>query len=183
MDVMDGHFVPNLTFGPPVVNAFRIGVERPLTIHLMVDAPGRLAPRFHVREGDLFIAHLETAKDARPLLARLRSTGAGVGLSLRPRTPIKGLFHLLEAIDLVLVMSVEPGFGGQRFLPESIDRIRRLRQEIADRPVAIGVDGGINRETAPDVLAAGAEILVVGSAIFGADDPARAAAALVDAVT
>jgi ribulose-phosphate 3-epimerase len=179
---MDGHFVPNLTFGAPVVNAFRVGIERPLDIHLMVEDPESIGSAFRVEQGDAFIVHLEAADDLSTLIERMRASGADVGISIRPGTPIERLFPMLSSIDRVLVMSVEPGFGGQRFLPDSVPRIRALRREIGERPVSIAVDGGINRETAPEVVAAGAEILVVGSALFGAPDPVAAAHALLAAV-
>jgi len=183
MDVMDGHFVPNLTFGPPVVNAFRRGIERPLDIHLMVDNPVALATAFQVSEADSFIFHAEATADPSAAIIALRKLGARVGISLRPATPVDEIYPFLSDVDLILVMSVEPGFGGQRFLPASAKRIRRLRSEIGERDVQIAVDGGINAETAGVAVAAGADILVVGSAIFGAEDPVSAAAALLAAAT
>ena len=181
VDVMDGHFVPNLTIGPPVVNRFRHGVARPLDIHLMVEHPTRLAPAFDVKPGDAFIFHVEAVDDAASVAAALRFEGGRIGMSFRPATPLERLFPLLDSIDLLLVMSVEPGFGGQRFLPEALERIRTLRREIGDRCVEIAVDGGITMDNVRSVVDAGADIIVAGSAVFGAPDPEVAARALIEA--
>jgi ribulose-phosphate 3-epimerase len=181
LDVMDGHFVPNLTFGPPVANSLRRGLSRPFDIHLMIDRPAVYAPQFTVLPGDAITFHVEARDDPRETVATIRATGAKVGISLRPRTKLGRIFPYLDLVDLVLVMSVEPGFGGQAFRPEAVERIRDLYREIGERPVAIAADGGIGPENVRDVVEAGAEIVVVGSAIFGERDRLAAMRALLEA--
>lgn len=175
LDVMDGHFVPNLTFGPPVANALRPHTRLPFAIHLMIEHPARYAPRFRVGPEDSITFHVEAADPPEEALRAIRALGCRVGISSRPRTPLERLFPFLEGVDLVLVMSVEPGFGGQAFLPEALDRIRALRREIGGRGVEIAVDGGIGPENVRAVVEAGADVIVAGSAIFGRPDPAAAA--------
>jgi ribulose-phosphate 3-epimerase len=181
MDVMDGHFVDNLTFGPPVVNALRRGLSRPFDIHLMIDRPLVYAPRFALEPGDVVTFHVEAQDDPEETIQAIRELGAGVGMSLRPGTPIEALFPFLDAIDLVLVMSVEPGFGGQGFQTAALSRIRGLRKAIGSRPVVVSVDGGIHAGNVRDVVDAGAEIIVAGSAIFGAADRGAAMRTLLEA--
>jgi len=181
LDVMDGHFVDNLTFGPPVVNALRDGMSKPFDIHLMIDRPLVYAPRFIVKLKDSITFHVEAADDPRETIAAIRGLGAAVGVSLRPGTPIADILPLLDAVDRVLVMSVEPGFGGQGFQPQALDRIRALREAIGSRPVMICVDGGLNVENVHDVIRAGADMIVAGSAIFGAADRRAAMRALREA--
>ena len=174
-DVMDGHFVPNLTFGPPVVNALRKRLTLPFDIHLMIDHPLDYAPQFNVRKGDSIIFHIETGDDPQAVIRAIARMSARVGVTLRPGTPIERLLPYLDDASLVLVMSVEPGFGGQAFLPDSIDRIRALRNMIDTRPIEIAVDGGIHPGNVRSVVEAGADIVVAGSAIFGQPDPLAAA--------
>jgi ribulose-phosphate 3-epimerase len=181
IDVMDGHFVPNLTIGPPVVNDLRRGLTRPFDIHLMIDRPLIYAPRFDVFPGDIITFHIEAEDDAAETIAAIRALGAKVGISLRPSTPIELLAEHLSMVDLVLVMSVEPGFGGQSFMPEAVGRIERLRAMIGDRPVTIEVDGGINVMNVRDVVQAGASLIVAGSAIFKQPDRLQAMRALIEA--
>lgn len=173
VDIMDGHFVPNISIGPAVVNALRDSTVIPFNIHLMITDPGSYIDRFKVMPGDAITFHIEVVADSRPLIRRIRGVGARAGVALKPRTPVEALFGLLPEVDLVLVMSVEPGFGGQEFLPAALGRIRRLKEEITARGlgVDIAVDGGINEQNIGEVLAAGAEIIVAGTAIFGS--PAR----------
>ncbi len=175
LDVMDGHFVPNLTFGPPVANALRPHTRLPFAIHLMIERPAHYAPRFKVGPEDSITFHVEAADPPEEALKVIRALGCRVGISSRPRTPLEHLFPYLGAVDLVLVMSVEPGFGGQAFLPEALDRIRALRRAIGGRGVEIAVDGGIGPENVRAVVEAGADVIVAGSAIFGKTDPAAAA--------
>lgn len=167
IDVMDGHFVSNLTIGPPVVNSLRRGLSRPFDIHLMIDHPLTYAPRFDVYPDDFVSFHLEAKDDPKKVIGVIREAGAKVGIALRPATPLERVFPYLSIVDLVLVMSVEPGFGGQIFMPESIKRLRSLYREVGERPVLIAVDGGITTENIRLVSEAGAELVVVGSAIFG----------------
>src|SRR5215211_3262694 len=157
VDVMDGHFVPNLTIGPPVVKSLRKRTDLHLDCHLMVDNPGDLLEDFAEAGADGCTVHIELG-DPRPLFATMRDLGLRVGLTHNPETPVDMVLPYLEEIDLLLVMSVHPGFGGQDFIPSVLE-----------------IDGGINSETAPRAAAAGADILVAGSAIFHADDPATAA--------
>ena len=179
VDVMDGHFVPNLTIGPPVVASLRPVTELFLDVHLMVDNPGVLLDDFAAAGADRCIVHVELG-DPRPLFDRMRAHGMGVGLVLSPPTPVDAVLPFLDEIDLLLVMSVNPGWGGQSFIPEVLDKVRVARAEIDARslPVEIEIDGGIKVATAAEAAAAGCDILVAGSAVFRADDPAAAARAI-----
>jgi len=181
IDVMDGHFVPNLTIGPPVVNSLRRGLQKPFDIHLMIDHPAIYAPHFDVNPGDFITFHVE-AKDG-PVLTIdvIKKIGANVGISLRPKTSLEAIFPYLDEVSLVLVMSVEPGFGGQAFMPEAIERISRLRREIGDRSIMIAVDGGIGPKNVRDVVEAGAQLIVAGSSIFNKPDHTAAMRALLEA--
>jgi len=179
-DVMDGHFVPNLTFGPPVVNSLRPVLSRPFDIHLMIDHPLVYAPRFHVHAGDIITFHVESRDDPHETIAAIRAGGAEAGITLRPDTALDTVFPLLDHVSLVLVMSVEPGFGGQSFLRGALDRIRRLRSEIGERELILSVDGGIHPGNVRDVVDAGADLIVAGSAVFGAPDPLAAMRALLE---
>ncbi|MGB9861734.1 MAG: ribulose-phosphate 3-epimerase [Candidatus Bipolaricaulaceae bacterium] len=174
-DVMDGHFVPNLTFGPALVNSLREKISLPFDIHLMIDRPALYAPSFRVRPEDILTFHVEALDHPHEAVAAIRKLGCKAGISLRPRTPLSLVFPYLDQVDLVLVMSVEPGFGGQKFMPEALERIRALREEIGDRGVLIAVDGGIGPENIGPVVEAGAEVIVAGAAIFGSPDPHEAA--------
>lgn len=177
-DVMDGHFAPNLTFGPPLVNALRKRLSLPFDIHLMIDRPAFYASRFLVRPQDVITFHIEATDSPGETIGTIKKLGCKVGISLRPRTPLSTVLPYLGEVDWVLVMSVEPGFGGQEFLPESLERIRALREKIGARPVQIAVDGGIGPGNVQEVLAQGADVVVVGAAIFRAPDPKEAALAL-----
>jgi len=175
LDVMDGHFVPNLTFGPVVANALRPHTRLPFEIHLMIERPALYAPQFEVGPDDSITFHVEAADPPEETIHVIRGLGCKVGISLRPGTALDAVFPYLGMVDLALVMSVEPGFGGQAFRPESLARIRALRREIGDRPVAIAVDGGIGPSNVRAVVEAGADLIVAGSAIFGEPDPHAAA--------
>ena len=179
VDVMDGHFVPNLTIGPPVVASLRPRTELFLDCHLMVENPDVLLDDFAKAGADRCIVHVELG-DPRPLFERMRDLGVGVGLVCSPPTPVDAVLPYLDEIDLLLVMSVNPGFGGQSFIPDVLDKVRVARAEIDARglPVDIEIDGGINVETAPLAVEAGCDILVAGSAIFHATDPLAAARAI-----
>ncbi|MSO78771.1 MAG: ribulose-phosphate 3-epimerase [Acidimicrobiia bacterium] len=176
VDVMDGHFVPNLTIGPPVVASLRARTELFLDCHLMVDNPGVLLAGFADAGADRCIVHIELG-DPRPLFDELRERGVGVGLTLNPETAVDTVLPYLAEIDLLLIMSVHPGFGGQKFIPDALDKVRAARAVIdeGNLPVEIEIDGGIQEQTAPLAAAAGVDILVAGSAIFHADDPLAAA--------
>jgi ribulose-phosphate 3-epimerase len=176
VDVMDGHFVPNLTIGPPVVKSLRKRTDLHLDCHLMVDNPGDLLEDFADAGADGCTVHIELG-DPRPLFATMRDLGLRVGLTHNPETPVESVLPYIEEIDVLLFMSVHPGFGGQAFIPSVLDKLARARHLVDERGLAVEleIDGGINRETAPRAAAAGADILVAGSAIFHADDPAAAA--------
>jgi len=169
-DVMDGHFVPNLTFGPPVVNALRTALNKPFDIHLMIDHPAEYAPRFDVQAGDTITFHVESLDPPEDVFRAIAATAASPGITLRPSTPLAAVKPFLERISYLLVMSVEPGFGGQAFMPEALVRIRRLKELIGGLPVEIAVDGGIHAGNVADVVSAGADIVIAGSAIFGPPD-------------
>jgi ribulose-phosphate 3-epimerase len=176
VDVMDGHFVPNLTIGPPVVKSLRKRTDLHLDCHLMVDNPGELLEDFADAGADGCTVHIELG-DPRPLFAAMRELGLRVGLTHNPETPVDAVLPYLEEIDILLFMSVHPGFGGQAFIPSVLEKLTAARRVVDEGglPVELEIDGGINRETAPRAAAAGADILVAGSAIFHADDPAAAA--------
>jgi ribulose-phosphate 3-epimerase len=176
VDVMDGHFVPNLTIGPPVVKSLRKRTDLYLDCHLMVDNPGDLLEDFAAAGADGCTVHIELG-DPRPLFATMRDLGLRVGLTHNPETPVDAVLPYLEEVDVLLFMSVHPGFGGQAFIPSVLDKLSTVRKLVDERglSVELEIDGGINRETAPRAAAAGADILVAGSAIFHADDPATAA--------
>jgi ribulose-phosphate 3-epimerase len=176
VDVMDGHFVPNLTIGPPVVASLRKRTDLYLDCHLMVDNPGVLLDDFAKAGADGVTIHVELG-DPRPLFERMRALGVRVGLTFNPETPLDAVVPYLHEIDVLLFMSVHPGFGGQAFIPSVLDKLRAARALIDEQglPVETEIDGGIHVDTAPLAAAAGADILVAGSAIFGSDDPAAAA--------
>lgn len=171
VDVMDGHFVPNLTIGPVVVNAIRKVTKMPLDVHLMIDAPGRYIEEFRKAGADWITLHVEAEKDIRETLLAIKRLGAKAGLSLRPKTTIAELEPYLNDLDLILVMSVEPGFGGQSFIPETMAKVKALRSKFSK---LISVDGGIDPKNASQAIAAGADVLVAGSAIFGKKDRGQA---------
>ena len=166
VDVMDGHFVPNLTFGPPAVKSFRPHVTTVMDVHLMIAPVDPYIAAYAEAGADIITAHLEAGPHVHRTLQAIRGAGAKAGLALNPGTAPEAVGYLLDLVDLVLVMTVNPGFGGQRFIASQLDKIRALRAMIGDRPVHIQVDGGITPETAPLVAAAGADVLVAGSAVF-----------------
>jgi ribulose-phosphate 3-epimerase len=179
LDLMDGHFVPNLTFGPPVVAALRPYTDHYLDCHLMVSDPEALLPALAEAGAGGVTMHVEALDDPVRALRAAAGLGMAPGLALRPGTPLRAVLPHLDAVDLVLPMTVEPGFGGQAFDDGVLPKIAAARDAIrrAGRPVALQVDGGVNAATLPRCLDAGADVFVVGSAIFGADDPAAAAKA------
>jgi ribulose-phosphate 3-epimerase len=174
VDVMDGHLVPNLSIGFPVIEAIRRASRLPLDVHLMISEPGRYLERFRRSGADMITIHCEAAADPRPLLDEIRRLGAVAGLSLNPPTPVQNIEPYLGQCDLVLVMSVMPGFGGQEFEAEALPKLRRLRALQAD--LLLSVDGGINSHTIPACAEAGADLFVTGSALFSQDDYGRAMA-------
>jgi ribulose-phosphate 3-epimerase len=178
VDVMDGHFVPNLSIGPPVIESIRKRTRLPLDVHLMIEEPERWVETY-VRSGaDYVTVHAEATSHLGRTLTLIREAGARAGVALNPSTSPDVLQYVLDDLDLVLVMSVNPGFGGQSFIPTAYEKIRRLRTMLADRPVLVSVDGGVNADNAGALGQAGATVLVAGSAIFGAPDPGAALAGL-----
>jgi ribulose-phosphate 3-epimerase len=180
-DVMDGDFVPNLTVGAPVLAALRSLTPLPFDVHLMVSHPERLLEAFVKAGADIISVHAEACPHLHRVLQEIRSLGAKPAVAINPGTPLESVFEVLPYVDQVLLMTVNPGFGGQRFIPSMPDKVSRLRKMIdrANLPVDIEVDGGIDRRTAPLVLAAGATVLVAGTAVFGdPDGPAAAISAL-----
>jgi ribulose-phosphate 3-epimerase len=175
VDVMDGHFVPNITVGPPVVRSIRRATRLPLDVHLMITDPDRYIPAFKDAGANGLTVHVEATTHLDRTLNFIRSQNLVVGVSINPATPIVAVEHALALADLLLIMTVNPGFGGQAFIPYTIDKIRHARRIIEERNYrcVIEVDGGIDAETVRAVVEAGAEILVAGSAIFDAADPAR----------
>ncbi|GIX11985.1 ribulose-phosphate 3-epimerase [Elioraea sp.] len=178
LDVMDGHFVPNISFGPAVVKALRAHSAKCFDVHLMIEPVDPYLDAFAGAGADRIIVHLEATRHLDRTLQAIAGLGKKAGVSLNPATPACMVAHVLDRVDLVLAMTVNPGFGGQRFLPSQLAKIRELRRMIGDRPIRIEVDGGITPETAPAVIEAGASVLVAGSAVFGAADYAAAIAAL-----
>jgi ribulose-phosphate 3-epimerase len=166
VDVMDGHFVPNLTFGPPAVKAFRPHVKTFMDVHLMIAPVDAYIEAYAEAGADMITAHFEAGPHPHRSLQAIRATGKRAGIALNPATPAEAAEHLLELCDMVLVMTVNPGFGGQKFIHSQIGKIERLRAMIGDRPIHIQVDGGVDPVTAPLVAAAGADVLVAGSAVF-----------------
>jgi ribulose-phosphate 3-epimerase len=180
IDVMDGHFVPNITIGPLVVQAARRVTRLPLDVHLMIENPDRYLDAFAEAGADWITVHVETGYHLHRTVRRIRDLGKKCGVVLNPATPLATLDYLLAEVDLVMLMSVNPGFGGQSFIPSALDKVRALKALIDQRGLAAGieVDGGITPATIGEVYAAGANIFVAGSAVFGKQDYAKEIAAL-----
>jgi ribulose-phosphate 3-epimerase len=180
VDVMDNHFVPNLTFGPQMVERIQATSPIPLDVHLMIADPDRWAPGYAELGAASVTFHLEAATEPVTLARRLRDIGSRAGVAVKPATPVEALFDLLGDFDQILVMTVEPGFGGQSFMGEMMPKLRRLADEARrrDSSVWLQVDGGITASTIEQAAEAGADTFVAGSAVFGAEDPGRAIAAL-----
>lgn len=174
IDVMDGHFVPNLTFGPCVIRDIRKYTDLPFDVHLMMTNPGEFIGSFAEAGADMITVHLESGENVSDLISKIKKVGCRVGLSIRPKTNINAIIPYLPDIDLILVMAVEPGFGGQRFQKQAIARIAEIKDLIGRKEVQIAVDGGVNDVTAPACIVAGADILVAGSYIFGKRSYAKA---------
>ncbi len=182
VDIMDGHFVPNLSMGPGFVRKLRPHTDRPLDVHLMVTDPAYYIERFAEAGADSITFHIEATDEASTLVDRLHSLGLGAGITLRPATPAEALDEVLDVVDLVLVMTVEPGYGGQSFMDDQLEKIRALRSQL--RPAQrLEVDGGINPRTGALAAEAGADTFVAGENIFGADSMSGAVSALRDAAS
>jgi len=173
VDIMDGHFVPNITIGPPVVKSLRKVTELPLDCHLMIENPDQYIRDFIEAGADWISVHQEACRHLNRTLQHVKESGAQAGVVINPATPIETLVEVLDIVDYVLVMSVNPGFGGQKFIPGAVHKIRRLSEMRASRRLQfrIEVDGGIGLDTVAEVVRAGAEILVAGNAVFGKGDP------------
>jgi ribulose-phosphate 3-epimerase len=181
LDVMDGHFVPNLTIGPPVVASVRRATDLALDVHLMIEEPDRYIERFVEAGADMISVHQETVPHLHRTVTLIRQLGAAAGVAINPATPVGTLGEILPDLDFVLLMSVNPGFGGQRFIPSVVGKVRAVRRMIEERGLAtrIEVDGGVGADTIPTLLEAGAELFVAGSAVYDGRDPRARAAALV----
>ena len=180
VDVMDGHFVPNITIGPPVVQAIKRVATRPLDVHLMIEHPERYADAFIQAGAQMLSVHVEAARHLHRTITFIKSRGIKAGAVLNPSTPAAALEDIAGDLDFVVVMSVNPGFGGQTFIPQSLEKLRRVR-ELLDRSgssAPIEIDGGVDETNAADVVAAGASIVVAGNAIFAKPDPEAATRAL-----
>jgi ribulose-phosphate 3-epimerase len=184
VDVMDGHFVPNITIGPPVARAVRRVATRPLDVHLMIEEPDRYIEEFVKGGASMISVHVEAVPHLNRTISLIKKLGAKAGAVLNPSTPATLLEDVAADVDFVLVMSVNPGFSGQTFIPHSIEKLRRVRAvlDAAGSSAPIEIDGGIDTTNAADVVAAGADILVAGNAVFGGDDPEAATRALRQAV-
>jgi len=182
-DVMDGHFVPNLTIGPPLVKSLRKATRLPLDCHLMIENPDQYIPEFAEAGADWISVHQEACRHLNRTLHLIKSHDCHAGVVINPATPVETLSEVLEIVDYVLVMSVNPGFGAQKFIPATLSKVRRLAELRAERGYSyrIEIDGGIALDTVGEVVRAGAEILVAGNAVFGSGDPKGNASALLDA--
>ncbi len=172
IDVMDGCFVPNITIGPLVVEAIRGATRLPFDVHLMIENPGRYLESFVQAGADWISVHAEACVHLQRVITRIKELGKRAGVAINPATPLEVLDYILEEVDYIVIMSVNPGFGGQKFIPSSLRKLQRLRQMIKERglSVEIEVDGGVNLETVAEVVRAGGEILVAGSAVFKSED-------------
>lgn len=180
VDVMDGHFVPNLTIGPPVVKSLKRRAQKPFDVHLMIAPTDAFVDAFAAAGADTLTVHAEAGPHVHRSLQLIRSLGKRAGVALNPGTPVEALDNLMDLVDLVLIMTVNPGFGGQKFIASQLGKIAQAAKRIAatGRPIDLEVDGGITPETAPQVVAAGADLLVAGTAVFGAVSYGDAIAAL-----
>jgi ribulose-phosphate 3-epimerase len=182
IDVMDGHFAPNLTFGPPIIKCIRSWTDKPFDVHLMINPAQASLEQYANAGGDIITVHAEADIHIDRSLQVIRGLGKKAGLSLNPATPVGVLEYVLDKLDLILVMSVNPGFSGQSFIESQLDKIRTIRAMIGDRPIELQVDGGVNAGTIKSVVEAGADVVVAGSAVFSGDDYKATIGALHDAL-
>lgn len=183
VDVMDGHFVPNLTFGPNVVKAVKANTSVPADVHLMISNPDEMAAEYAKAGADIVSFHIEAATHAHRIVSAIHEAGAKAGIVINPATPVSSLEAIIDDLDLVLVMSVNPGFGGQKFIPSSVAKVAKVRALAKEHCVSpmIEVDGGVSEQNAGQICAAGANVIVAGSAVFKKDDRAAAIRAIKDA--
>jgi len=182
LDVMDGHFVPNISFGPMLVEFFRKATTKVCDVHLMIEEPGRYAEAFKKAGADILSVHIEACPHLHRNIQQVKSLGMQAGVAVNPHTPVESLKDVLADIDLVCLMSVNPGFGGQSFIPHTLHKIKQLREMIDERAlnVKIEIDGGVTLENARTILDAGADVLVAGNTVFRSADPKATIAALKD---
>lgn len=180
LDVMDGRFVPNISFGPMLVKFFRKATKKICDVHLMIEDPGNYAEQFKNAGADNLSVHIEACPHLHRNIQQIKSLGMKAGVAINPHTPVSVLEDILAEIDLVCMMSVNPGFGGQQFIPHTLDKIRQLRQmiDIKKLKVMIEIDGGVTIENAPSIIAAGADVLVAGNTVFASPDPKKTIATL-----
>ena len=180
LDVMDGRFVPNISFGLPVISAIRKATKKTCDVHLMIEEPGRFAEDFKKAGADILSVHIEACPHLHRNIQQIKSLGMKAGVAINPHTPVEQLIDVLPDIDVVCMMSVNPGFGGQKFIPRTMDKIRKLRQMIDEAKLStlIEIDGGVTLENAVDIIHAGAHVLVAGNTVFGSANPAATIAAL-----
>ena len=173
IDVMDGHFVPNITFGPPVISSLKGKTDLPFDVHLMIENPERYVDDFIEAGSDIITVHVESTVHLHRLINYIKNQGIKPGVALNPSTPLTGLQYILDDVYMVLIMSVNPGFGGQTFIPGMIEKIKKLKDIVqrTNSKVLIQVDGGINEDNSPEIIKAGADILVAGSAIYKSSNP------------
>lgn len=171
-DIMDGHFVPNISYGIPIVKAVRPATKKVVDCHLMIEHPELYVEAFAAAGADMITVHQEACVHLDRQVAQIHDLGCKAGVALNPATPVETLVDILHAVDMVLIMSVNPGFGGQKFIPRALDKVRRLRALVPD--LLIQVDGGVNAETGAKLVAVGADVLVAGSYVFGAEEPREA---------
>ena len=173
LDIMDGRFVPNISFGPMLVEFFRKSTTKTCDVHLMILEPEKFAEQFKNAGADILSVHLETCMHLHRNIQQIKSLGMKAGVAINPHTPVSALSEILQDIDLVCIMSVNPGFGGQKFIPHTIEKIKQLRKMIDERglKVLIEIDGGVTLENAPSIVAAGADVLVAGNTVFKSADP------------
>ncbi|MDI9485753.1 MAG: ribulose-phosphate 3-epimerase [Bacillota bacterium] len=171
MDVMDGNYVPNITFGMPVITAAKRCSDVPLDIHLMMNGAEHFLAEFASVEPEFITVHYEAVTHLQSTLRKIRDLGIKAGVSLNPHTPLNGLKYILDDLDLIMLMTVNPGFGGQKFIPAMLEKVRDCSELIGDRPIELQVDGGIGVDNLADLIKAGANNFVAGSSIFGAEDP------------
>jgi ribulose-phosphate 3-epimerase len=180
LDVMDGHFVPNISFGPMLVEFFRKATKKTCDVHLMIENPGQYAEAFKKAGADILSVHIEACPHLHRNIQQIKSLGMQAGVAVNPHTPVEALKDILEDIDLVCLMSVNPGFGGQSFIPHTLNKIKRLREMIDEQSlkVKIEIDGGVTLDNAKTILDAGADVLVAGNTVFRSADPRATIAAL-----
>jgi ribulose-phosphate 3-epimerase len=180
LDVMDGRFVPNISFGLPVISAISKATSKVCDVHLMIEEPGKYAEDFKKAGADILSVHIEACPHLHRNIQQIKSLGMKAGVALNPHTPVETLKDILADVDIICMMSVNPGFGGQKFIVRTLDKIRQLRKMIdsANLPVLIEIDGGVTLENAPSIIEAGAHVLVAGNTVFGSTDPKATIAAL-----